>query len=146
MNKDNDILTHLNHHDGMTVPEGYFEKFAARMDKMLPERPELAADYVAPRSLWQRVRPYVYMAAMFAGVWCMLKMFTLIGSTETQQFESNPVLAEAFGNETFVNDYVISDVNQWDLYDELMDEGVDPESFCDSLAFNDLNLDNFDQQ
>ncbi len=26
-------------------------------------------------SMWQRVKPFAYMAAMFAGVWCMMSVF-----------------------------------------------------------------------
>ena len=43
-------------------------------------------------------------------------------------------MAEAFENEKFVNDYIFSDVNQWDVYDQLMEEGIDAEALCDSLA------------
>lgn len=139
MNNDNDILSKVARRDGMTVPEGYFADFAKRMEAALPERPELSERQPAVRrTLWQRVRPYAYMAAMFAGVWCMLKMFTLLTSTSPQPFESNPVMAEAFSNEQFVNDYIIKDLNQWDIYDEMMEDGIDAEALCDSLDINSL--------
>lgn len=136
MNQEKDILTRLNHSDGMTVPDGYFADFARRMEASLPERPELTCPetVVLPRSWWQRVRPYAYMAAMFAGVWCMLKMFTIMSGGGQQPLETNPIMAEAFGNDAFVNEYVISDLNQWDLYDEMMEDGIDAEALCDSLG------------
>ena len=60
----------------MTVPEGFFEDFVAKMEAMLPERPEAEQPRrIEHRTTWQRVRPYVYMAAMFAGIWCMLEMY-----------------------------------------------------------------------
>ena len=134
MNPEKDILSKVNHNDGMTVPENYFEDFAARMCAALPEQtPEI----VRPRGVWQRVRPYVYMAAMFAGVWCMLKMFSIMSGTPVNiPMEANPVMAEAFGNDAFVNEYVMNDLNQWDIYDEMMDDGVDAEAFTDSLLQN----------
>lgn len=136
MKQNDDILTKLDHHDGMTVPEGYFADFVRRMEAELPERPELSvsAESRLPRTWWQRVRPYAYMAAMFAGVWCMLKMFTMLTSTSLQPLETNPTMADAFSNETFVNEYVIPDVNQWDLYDSLMYEGISPDLLLDSAA------------
>lgn len=138
MSKQPDILTKLGRHDGMTVPEGYFESFAARMAEALPERPELTDPAVAPRTLWQRVRPYVYMAAMFAGVWCMLKMFALMSGSPAQPLDTNPIIAEAMGNDAFVNEYVIDDLSQWDLYDDMMDEGIAPAALAaDSLIFAD---------
>lgn len=124
--------------DGMTVPQGYFDDFATRMSASLPDRPELKEfdedGSNVKRSRWQVVRPYVYMAAMFAGVWCMLKLFTMLTSETPVPFESNPIVAEAFNNDSFVNEYVISDINQWDIYDDLMNEGISPESFIDSIS------------
>lgn len=136
MKQDDDILKKLDHKDGMTVPEGYFADFARRMEASLPERPELSAtvEPQVPRTWWGRLRPYAYMAAMFAGVWCMLKMFTMLTSTSPQPLELNPTMADAFNNDTFVNEYVIPDVNQWDLYDSLMYDGISPESLLDSAA------------
>ena len=57
---------------GMSVPEGYFDSFAKNMEARLPyreeiENPQAVAEAERPRTLWQKVRPYVYMAAMFAG-------------------------------------------------------------------------------
>lgn len=141
MKQEQDILTKLDHKDGMTVPQGYFANFVKHMEETLPQRPELQAAVLPqpPRSLWQRVRPYAYMAAMFAGVWCMLKMFTMLTANSPQPFETNPVMAEAFSNDTFVNEYVIPDVNQWDLYDDLMDEGFSPEGLLDSIPLHDYH-------
>ena len=78
------------------------------------------------------------MAAMFAGVWCMLKMFSLMSDQSSlTPIDDNPIIAEAFSNDTFVNDYVISDLDDQDLYDELMASGIDAETLCDSLAYID---------
>lgn len=134
MDNRKDILTQIDHNDGIRVPENYFEDFAVRMARELPDRPELAAPAVTvPRTRWQRLRPYVYMAAMFAGIWCMLKLFTIITGPASSTLENNPIVAEALENETFVNDYVIDDLNQWDVYDDMMEDGIDPQALCDSI-------------
>ena len=136
--KTDNILEKINRQDGFTVPEGYFEDFAGRMMAQLPPRPELETP-VAPsrRSLWQTVRPFVYMAAMFAGVWCMLKMFTLMtGTDDSLSIENNPTLATAVSNERFVEDYVIDDISEWDIYDSMLNDSIDIENLGDSL----LNL------
>ena len=95
---------------GMTVPEGYFADFAERMSSQLPERPEAecvqAPPAVADKSLWQKVRPYVYMAAMFAGIWLMLQMFAMLGGqNRIGDIGDSKVLAEAMGDDDFVFDY-----------------------------------------
>jgi hypothetical protein len=136
MKVDKDILSRINHRDGMTVPDGWFDDFATRMVNSLPERPELetAPQIIVNHSLWSRIRTYVYMAAMFAGIWCMLKMFTSITSNSSDvSMESNPILAEAFNNETFVNDYIMDDLNQWDVIDDMIEDGVDVDALVDSM-------------
>ena len=139
MKTTSNIEDRLPKHDGMTVPEGYFENFALRMEQALPDRSDVW-DESKQRSLWQRIRPYVYMAAMFAGVWCMLKMFTLMADSSPVPMEMNPIVAEAFNNEAFVNDYLISDINQWDLYDDLIGDGINPDSFLDSIALSQMDV------
>lgn len=129
MKESNDILGKIKRNDGTTVPEGYFADFAARMTASLPERPEIEADATVltmPRTPWQKIRPYVYMAAMFAGVWCMLKMFSLMSTpADPLAIESYPELADALGDEQFVKEYVVDDLNQWELMDELVEDELD---------------------
>ena len=62
----------IGHDAGFRVPEGYFEEVFAKVEASLPEQKGVKA----PKpTLWQRVCPYVYMAAMFAGLWLMMKTF-----------------------------------------------------------------------
>ncbi len=134
--QDSDILRKVGGNDGITVPEGYFADFAAKMAERLPERAELEfpEKIITVKTPWQRVRPYVYLAAMFAGIWCMLKMFTLMSgeATDTQRIDNNPVLAEAIKSESFVQEYVGDGISQWDIYDDMMLEGIDPMSLDES--------------
>ena len=115
----------------MTVPDGYFESFLAQMEEKLPAKAPVIAP--APRTFWQQIRPYTYLAAMFAGIWCMLQMFNIMGSHSSSSLDNNPVLAEAINNETFINDYVLSDVDDYDLYDELYNQGVSVSELTASL-------------
>lgn len=70
---DSTILKKYGKDPGFKVPENYFDDFNKRMAQMLPEV-EITPVDVKP-TMWQRVRPLVYMAAMFAGVWCMMQVF-----------------------------------------------------------------------
>ena len=133
MKNQSDILNRIDRKDGLTVPEGYFENFAAKMIESLPYRDEAekpVAIIHAPATFWSRVRPYVYLAAMFAGIWCMLKMFSLMVSpTDANNvIDRNPVLAEAIGSDAFINDYVFDDLSQWDIIDEMIEDGFDSSS------------------
>lgn len=138
-----DILTRAGRNDGMQVPDGYFKDFAARMAAVLPERPELeqsaqeAQRLSMPRTPWQKIRPYVYMAAMFAGVWCMLKVFASFNHVaDPLAIESYPELAEALGSDQFVRDYVYDDIDTYDIYDQIAESGIDVAALmaADSLA------------
>lgn len=124
MNSEKDILSTIGRKSGMTVPDGYFTDFAARMAKELPAREETAK--IMPRSTWQKVRPYVYLAAMFMGIWCMMKMFSMMSPTDTGlSIDSNPVLASALDSETFINDYYyFGDVEEYDVLEDMYDEGI----------------------
>ncbi len=122
-----EILKHNRRHTGMTVPDGFFADFASKMAAELPQTEYETSVYNLPqkrRTMWQRVRPYVYMAAMFAGIWCMLKMFTIMTGGAAGGLDTNPTMAEALGNEVFVNEYIMDDIDQWDIIDDLYEEGV----------------------
>ncbi len=136
MNKDNILETArqagLARPDaGMKVPAGYFEQFALDMSTRLPERPELTdTTEAAPRSLWERVRTYVYMAAMFAGIWLMMQMVNIMGGhASLAPMDSNPVLAEALQSDDFMYDYVYSDMSTYDVLDEMDDAGILDDTF-----------------
>lgn len=131
----NDILDKARRNDGFTVPEGYFEDFAARMEARLPRQEwEDAAEgkaKVVPRSWWQKVRPYVYMAAMFMGVWMMMHVFDLMRSAQGLGVENSAILSEAIGNEQFMGDYLASQGLYEDdmIYDDLFNDGFTPASY-----------------
>lgn len=128
MKQNDDILIRAGHRDGMTVPEGFFEDFAAKMEASLPMRPdaETAQARIIPRkTMWERLRPYVYMAAMFAGIWCMLKMFTLMSPADIDlSIDGNRVMTEALGDDNFVYDYIIDDINDRELFEEMWDDSI----------------------
>lgn len=70
--EDSPILKKLGKDAGFEVPEHYFADFSKNLMDSLPE--VKITEEVKP-SRWMRIRPYVYMAAMFAGIWCMMKVF-----------------------------------------------------------------------
>ena len=136
MKEENNIFVKAGHRDGLTVPDGYFADFAAKMEQSLPHRDEVEKPRVAPRRTpWQACRPYVYMAAMFAGVWCMLKMFTLMaGSDKEITFDNDPILAEAASDEQVIEEYIVSDFTQSDIYDMWMENYTEEDSAAMAAA------------
>lgn len=82
----NDILEKAGGKTGYTVPENYFDNVRAKIMANLPEYPKQEAPKL---TAWQRVRPYLYMAAMFAGIWCMMKVIHIM-STRDLSIENPP--------------------------------------------------------
>lgn len=120
---------------GMNVPDGFFEDFNRRMATSLPKQEwetEGMAVKAEPRSRWQKMRPYIYMAAMFMGIWCMMKMFDLMKTADHSDISSNPVLMSAIDNDAFYYDYCIPEISEGDIYDDLYDQGFDPGSMIAS--------------
>jgi hypothetical protein len=126
-----DILKQNARHSGMTVPDGYFADFAAKMEQSLPEKVVVEAPVKRSRSveIWMRVRPYVYMAAMFCGVWLMMWMFNDMSKHVAAQQEDN--MASLVSSDV-VYDYYTSHIDEYDLMEQMYADGVDPEVFADN--------------
>ena len=102
-----------------TVPDNYFDNFRTEMMKSLPEFPEIPKTVELSR--WQRFKPYFYMAAMFLGIWCMMKVFHTVSTPSAISLDNPPEqVAQA-----------LIDDNVYDFY-----------SFVDYESENDAELQN----
>ena len=55
----------------------------------------------------------------------MLQMFTMMtGANRLQPMDSNPVLAEALMNDDFMDNYIYNDVDDWELVDQMIEDGT----------------------
>ncbi len=93
MGKKHEIWQQVDRRHGFTEPgNDYFEKFSARLMDNLPE-PEFPEQ--KPITLWSRIQPWVYMAAMFAGIALVVRIFTT-PSTETDLYSEEPCYEEYY--------------------------------------------------
>lgn len=98
---------------GFKVPENYFDDFNKRMVAMLPDV-EITPVDIKP-TMWQRLKPLAYLAAMFAGVWCMMSVFNhFSGASDISSVHS---VAEKLHNDRDnVEDFIMSGaVSDYDL-------------------------------
>ncbi len=111
--EDSTILKKYGKDPGFKVPENYFDDFNKRMAEMLPDV-EITPVDIKP-TMWQRVKPLVYLAAMFAGVWCMMQVFTHF--TDTSNMNSVGAVAEKLMNDNSnVEDFIMSgSANEYDI-------------------------------
>ncbi len=54
------------------VPENYFAQFNEEIINRLPEREIIKPQVI---TMWDRVKPWVYMAAMFVGMYVVINFF-----------------------------------------------------------------------
>lgn len=110
--EDPTILNKYGKDPGFKVPENYFEDFNKRMVDMLPDV-EITPVDVKP-TMWQRIKPLVYMAAMFAGVWCMMQVFSNL--TQSSNLNSVRAVAEKLQDDKDnVDDFIMSGVSDYDI-------------------------------
>lgn len=135
MKEETNILNKIGKEPGFKVPQGYFDNFKKEMMSKLPEK-EIKAE--PKTTTWLRLRPFVYMAAMFAGVWLMMQIFSDMKQANNKELGFNPEIANAMSDDKFVDDLMmVGDFNEFDILNELYDEGIDADVFnIDSLNIN----------
>ncbi|MBP5498164.1 MAG: hypothetical protein J6X81_02180 [Muribaculaceae bacterium] len=127
--EDSKILQQLGKEPGFKVPENFFADINEKIKESLPEV-EITRTDVRP-SLWVRIRPYVYMAAMFAGVWCMMKVFNGLTETNKQTLTAKEIAA-GMNVESNVEEFILN--NSVSDMDIIM-------SYEDSLYYDNLIID-----
>ncbi len=118
MKEENELRKKYGNQNPFTVPEGYFENFAQKVMEQLPEKESQPQPEV---TLWERVRPWVYMAAMFCGL--------MFGVRVMMEQSKHPVASQTNDTETFSeipDEYIDPIVNQtmmddYTLYQYLTD-------------------------
>lgn len=97
------------------VPEDFFDSFREEMNKSLPPYPEMPQP--VRLSGWRRFKPYMYLAAMFLGIWCMMKVFHSITSSPELTLENPPEQVTV----------AMADNDTYDFYTDSFDDTSDIE-------------------
>ena len=82
MGKEDNILRKAGTSNPLRVPDHYFENFTQELMNKLPEK-ELMPLMSEP-TLWERVKPWLYMTAMFCGIMLSVKVF--VGEPQKDEF------------------------------------------------------------
>lgn len=80
MKEDTELKNRLGKENPFKVPEGYFENVIPEIMKQLPEIEEQGQEEV---TLWERVKPWVYMVAMFCGLMFGVRVMMMDNSVQT---------------------------------------------------------------
>lgn len=73
MKEEDNILKKVGKENGFRVPDGYFENLASEVMSRLPEKETPAMSEREPTK-WERIKPWVYMAAMFVGAALIIRV------------------------------------------------------------------------
>lgn len=115
MKEDTELKNRIGKENPFKVPEGYFENIVPEIMKQLPEA-EVQEEVEV--TMWERVKPWVYMVAMFCGL--------------------------MFGLRVMMNDRLVStsinagDVSMTDSVQGIPDEYIDP--ILDQAMMDDYTL------
>lgn len=99
MSPEEKILQKIGKKNPFTVPENYFENFTQELMDKLPAK-EAVLQTEAP-TLWQRVKPWLYMAAMFCGIMLSVRIF--VGKPQQEEFPISQAEAEMLPEEEWEN-------------------------------------------
>lgn len=73
MKEEDTLLKKIGKEPSFKVPEGYFENLTSEVMNKLPEKEKVAFKEVQPTA-WTRMKPLVYMAAMFIGAALIIRV------------------------------------------------------------------------
>lgn len=103
-----------------TVPEGYFENLTQDIMAALPEQESLYSTRITVTP-WMRIRPYLYAAAAFAGIFFCIKAAVGISSrnnaAQVAQTEETTIYSDEY-IDSFLETAMIDDCT---LYYTLVD-------------------------
>jgi len=97
MEKEKNTLDELLNRQPFRVPEGYFEGFTDELMSRIPEKTVSEPEII---SIYTRIKPFLYLAAMFVGA---IIMVNIIGKMKSGSPEDD--------NGTPVNTGLVSSVN-----------------------------------
>lgn len=112
MKDDKDLMARCGKKCPFKVPEGYFEHFHEQLMESLPESAPASAP-AAKVTLMERIKPWLYMAAMFVGIVFMVQGLMYVHET---RLEANSVTAfeevyteeaDHFMSSSLYNEYVL---------------------------------------
>ena len=110
MKEEKELLEKFGRNNPFKVPEGYFENLTENVMKQLPEKEYPAVGKI---TMWERVKPWLYMAAMFCGLMFGIRVLvhekgTVQNTTNTDVFSDLPdEYIDPIINQSLMDDYTL---------------------------------------
>lgn len=97
-----------------SVPENYFSQLN---DTIMASLPEKQAPVIEPISIWDKAKPWAYMAAMFLGLFFTVRVLVINTNTQQEDYWSGVEISE----EEFF-DYIETQFVDEDYYDLIQNQ------------------------
>lgn len=126
MKEEDTLLKKLGKENSFKVPEGYFENLTSEVMNNLPEK-EKVAFKEEQVSTWTRLKPLLYMAAMFVGAALIIR----VASSDHRPAATNDVAVVMEADTEAVSDEMLdvaldrAMMDDYSLYVYLSDASVD---------------------
>jgi len=104
-----------------TVPEGYFENLTQNIMASLPQQDSLTQSPVTV-TLWMRIKPYIYMAAAFAGIFFCLEFATGLNKNN-QELSAQSDQTVIYSDEYIDSFLETAMIDDYTLYYSLVESG-----------------------
>lgn len=115
MSQENKILEKIGKENPFKVPENYFEEFTQELMKKLPAKETILQAEEA--TLWLRIKPWLYMAAMFCGIMLSVRIF--VGEPKEEAFPITLQDAEMLQDEEWENMVRRNFIDNYEIYEYL---------------------------
>lgn len=124
MKEEDKLLKKIGTENPFRVPEGYFEGFTSDLMSRLPEKEK--TDIHREPTTWEKVRPWLYMAAMFIGAALIIRVAspgeTVSNGQQQQQITADESDIEMEYIRTAIENTMMDD---YSLYVYLSDENAE---------------------
>ena len=124
MKEEDKLLKKVGTENPFRVPEGYFESFTSDLMSRLPEKEK--TDIHREPTTWEKVRPWLYMAAMFIGAALIIRVAspgeTVSNGQQQQQIAADESDIEMEYIRTAIENTMMDD---YSLYVYLSDENAE---------------------
>ena len=124
MKEEDKLLKKIGTENPFRVPEGYFEGFTSDLMSRLPEKEK--TDVHREPTTWEKIRPWLYMAAMFIGAALIIRVAspgeTVSNGQQQQQIAADESDIEMEYIRTAIENTMMDD---YSLYVYLSDENAE---------------------
>lgn len=136
MKEEDKLIAKFGKEQPWKVPDGYFDNMLSEVGDKLPDYPE--APKAGDMSLWQRMKPYVYLAAMFAGIWCMMQVFHHASGVGSLSLENPPAHLASYVSQGGEDEILMlpNSLSDAELLDDVVSQYDDIEAFENDFGYD----------